>query len=88
MRHLLITCLVLFLGLLFLKSGASGLWIENAFAADNKKTIQPQLVYPAHAEHCVEPTEIMRRNHMDFLLHQRDETVLKGVRTQKYSLVE
>jgi len=37
---------------------------------------------------CVEDTDFMRRNHMDLLKHQRDETMLKGVRTKKYSLKE
>ena len=35
---------------------------------------------------CVEDTEYMRKNHMKLLLHQRDETVHKGIRTKKYSL--
>ena len=34
---------------------------------------------------CVEPTEIMRRSHMEFILHQRDETVHRGIRTSKHS---
>lgn len=38
-------------------------------------------------DQCVEPTDYMRRYHMDVLLHQRDETVLKGIRTKKHSLV-
>lgn len=37
---------------------------------------------------CVEPTGVMRRNHMEFLMHQRDLTVHQGIRTKKYSLVE
>ena len=41
----------------------------------------------AQADQCVEPTEIMRRRHMDFILHQRDETVHKGVRTEKHRFV-
>lgn len=36
---------------------------------------------------CVAPTEMMRKNHMDYLLHQRDLTVRNGVRTERYSLV-
>ncbi len=36
-------------------------------------------------EACVEPTEVMRRNHMEFILHQRDETVHRGIRTSKHS---
>ena len=35
---------------------------------------------------CVEPTDVMRRNHMEFLKHQRDETVHNGIRGAKYSL--
>ena len=41
---------------------------------------------PAAAENCVEPVEIMRRNHMVFLDHQRDRTVIDGERGSKYSL--
>ncbi|OGI43537.1 MAG: hypothetical protein A2V92_03635 [Candidatus Muproteobacteria bacterium RBG_16_65_31] len=37
-------------------------------------------------DQCVEPTEEMRRNHMNYILHQRDETVHKGIRTVKHSL--
>jgi len=39
-------------------------------------------------ESCVADTDFMRRNHMTMLKHQRDETVLKGVRTKQYSLKE
>ncbi|MCP4407203.1 MAG: Hdr-like menaquinol oxidoreductase cytochrome c subunit [Gammaproteobacteria bacterium] len=42
----------------------------------------------AKAEQCVEPTEHMRRNHMELILHQRDETMHRGIRTNKYSLKE
>jgi len=37
-------------------------------------------------EQCVEPTEEMRRNHMEKILHQRDRTMHDGVRTTKHSL--
>ena len=37
-------------------------------------------------EHCVEPTSVMRRNHFEFIKHQRDITVHQGVRGSKYSL--
>ncbi len=37
---------------------------------------------------CVRETPFMRANHMNLLLHQRDETVQKGIRTKKYSLKE
>ena len=35
---------------------------------------------------CVEDTDYMRRNHMKVILHQRDETMHRGIRTQKHSL--
>ncbi len=42
---------------------------------------------PADEDNCVEPVSLMRRDHMKFLLHQRDTTVLDGERGKKYSLV-
>ena len=48
-----------------------------------------QLEIPkANAEQCVEPTAQMRVHHMDYILHQRDDTVHDGVRTKKHSLKE
>ena len=35
---------------------------------------------------CVEDTDLMRRDHMKFILHQRDQTVHAGIRTEKHSL--
>jgi hypothetical protein len=37
---------------------------------------------------CVEPTQDMRVNHMEYILHQRDETVHEGIRDKQHSLVE
>lgn len=42
----------------------------------------------AGMEHCVAPTDVMRRYHMEFLKHQRDETVRGGIRGAKYSLAQ
>jgi hypothetical protein len=40
----------------------------------------------AGLESCVEPTDFMRRNHMEVIKHQRDETVHSGIRSTKHSL--
>ena len=40
----------------------------------------------ATLESCVEPTDFMRRNHMEVIKHQRDETVHSGIRSTKHSL--
>ncbi len=37
-------------------------------------------------DHCVEDTQFMRRNHMSLLLHQRDQTMREGIRTESHSL--
>lgn len=47
----------------------------------------PKFPEPA-GEKCVEPTDVMRREHMNFIMHQRDETMYDGIRgiTAKHSL--
>lgn len=35
---------------------------------------------------CVEPTDQMRRNHMEWIKHQRDATVHQGIRATRHSL--
>jgi len=40
----------------------------------------------AQLEQCVEPTDVMRRNHMELIRHQRDKTVHQGIRSSKHSL--
>ena len=53
-------------------------------------TIQADVPLPqitaGQGEACVEPTDVMRKNHMEFIKHQRDETMYKGIRTSKHSL--
>lgn len=51
-----------------------------------ERTPKPQ-IEPARGGVCVAPPEEMRRNHMDLLRHSRDETVHKGDRKTKASLV-
>jgi hypothetical protein len=59
-----------------------------AFAAEDKKPSRvplPKVNIAKLGEKCVEPTDVMRRSHMDFILHQRDETMHRGIRTSKHS---
>ncbi|MDH5710689.1 MAG: sulfur reduction protein DsrJ [Gammaproteobacteria bacterium] len=39
-----------------------------------------------HGVECVEDEDEMRRNHMNYILHQRDKTMHEGIRTETYSL--
>jgi hypothetical protein len=40
----------------------------------------------AQLDNCVEPTEYMRRNHMELIRHQRDTTVYGGIRSTKHGI--
>jgi hypothetical protein len=65
-----------------------GLGAVAAIASEKKKNSRVPLpaVQTPPGEKCVEPTDVMRRDHMKFILHQRDETVHRGIRTVKHSL--
>ena len=63
-------------------------WLGLAQAADPARSTRAPLA-AANAKgggKCVEPTDEMRRNHMNMILHQRDRTMHDGVRSQKHSL--
>ena len=76
----LITALVLVL--------TASLW-NMAYADTTASTGVPlPLIAKAQGENCVADTDYMRRNHMDLLKHQRDETMLEGVRGEPFSLKE
>ncbi len=51
---------------------------------------EPRVPLPTIAkgkgDQCVEPLEVIRRDHMDILNHQRDKTTHEGVRTKQHSL--
>lgn len=60
----------------------SSLWLAGAFAGEAVEgTAKADKL-----ESCVEPTDVMRRNHFEFILHQRDLTVHQGIRGAKHSL--
>ncbi len=59
--------------------------LAGAFAAAPEDIPPPRGKYDEKTL-CVEPVEIMRRKHFDFILDHRDETVIRGIRTKQYSL--
>jgi hypothetical protein len=65
-------------------------WLAAPSVADEAKkpgrVPLPTVNITKPGEKCVEPTDVMRRSHMDFILHQRDETMHRGIRTSKHSL--
>lgn len=62
--------------LLFVLAGAK---------ADNGDVPEPDIPR-GKGETCVADPAFMRLNHMDLLRHERDETVLEGIRDTKFSL--
>ncbi len=46
-----------------------------------------ELPKAVRGESCVAPVEEMRRDHMEMLFHQRDETMYFGVRDARFSLI-
>jgi len=62
--------------------------VASASGAESVKNPLLPVIPEGQGSQCVEDTDFMRRNHMDLLKHQRDETMLKGVRTRQYSLKE
>lgn len=67
----------------------AGLFATSAsFAAEGRKSTRvplPRVNITQSGEKCVEPADVMRREHMNFILHQRDETMHRGIRTRKHS---
>jgi len=73
--------------------GLSSLWFAAAATEESEsvtKTISQiaPVIPPAKGEQCVADTALMRTDHMKLLNHQRDETVIDGVRDKPFSLVD
>jgi len=59
-----------------------------AFAGD-KPSFAPEVPHPTNGStECVEDEDEMKKNHMKYILHQRDATMHDGIRTKTYSLKE
>jgi [DsrC]-trisulfide reductase subunit J len=72
---------LLLIGAAIAVSGGSAAW-----AADGAgRTPEP---HPPHGkgEHCVMPTEFMRRNHMLMMYAHRHNVVVDGIRTTKFNI--
>jgi len=75
----------------FWKTMAAGLLILAGFALAGAPAVAGDVPVPhpakaAKGEKCVAPIPEMRRNHMNLLKHQRDDTLRKGIRGNPFSL--
>ena len=80
MRRRLLT-----LGLLVLLAAAA--FAGTLRAAELSAVPLPEIT-KGKGEACVAETDFMRRNHMNLLRHQRDETLREGIRGARFSLKE
>ena len=67
---------------------AIGIFAAGLAAAGEAPTgrVPRPSVPAAQGEACVEPAGAMRRDHMKYLLHQRDRTLRQGYREPRHSL--
>ncbi len=63
------------------------LWLLLASGLGHASDEGPIIPPASFGDQCVADTEIMRKQHMSLLNHQRDETVIEGVRGNPFSLV-
>ena len=65
---------------------AFSLALSAAAAQEGGRTPRPVVERAQQGSQCVADPAFMRRNHMDLLKHQRDDTVRAGARNGQYSL--
>ncbi len=86
-RGATIAALAAFLALGALTGAPGGGANQGASAAEASAVPYP-VITRGKGESCVVETDFMRRNHMNLLVHQRDETMRRGIRTTRFSLKE
>lgn len=69
----------------FISFGLAGAFLALAVQAAGDNFVVPGS-RAANEKSCVEQTDFMRRNHMEVIKHQRDETVHGGIRATQHSL--
>jgi hypothetical protein len=79
LKHSLIILLMAFTAGFAVQSRAGGSMLPDIPAAQARFS---------ETQGCMEPTEDMRKNHMEYILHKRDETMYRGIRSSRHSLVE
>ena len=77
---------LLTLGLLALLAAAAFARAPQAACAAELSAVPLPEISKGKGESCVAETDFMRRNHMDLLRHQRDETLREGIRGARFSL--
>lgn len=59
---------------------------ERASGKPGRTPLPSFTINTERGDKCVHPESVMRRDHMKFILHQRDLTMHQGIRTTQHSL--
>ena len=62
------------------------IWAQALESHASSSRVPQPVIETARGDKCVEDPAFMRRNHMELLKHQRDDTLRGGNRIAKYSL--
>ncbi len=87
MRKFLYLTVLVIAGML--SSGSEGIFVSFVYAEQGRTApvnTGGRVMSNQEAGECVESVSVMRKNHMDFLFHQRDNTMYYGIRTKRFSL--
>ena len=63
-----------------------GILAASSSLATAGGAVPTPMIQKGKGEQCVEKTDDMRRNHMKYLNHHRDETMREGIRAKNHSL--
>lgn len=72
--------------LALLVAASPTVWAQAVAPHATSSRVPQPVIESARGDKCVEDPAFMRRNHMELLKHQRDDTLRGGVRATKYSL--
>jgi len=74
--------------LLYVLPALLALTLSAPASAGDQEGVGPYIPPPVKGDKCVQPTEVMRKNHMKYLLKHREDALREGIRTKQYSLKE
>ncbi len=88
LSNLLIAVLLLVGAAIALPGGSAGSFLGGSTAWAAEGAGRTPEAHPAHGkgDHCVMPTEFMRRNHMLMMYAHRKDVLVEGIRTTKFNI--
>ena len=89
LRKILVTALLLIGAAITLPGGSAGFLLGGSAAWAAEGAGRTPVPHPPHGkgDHCVMPTEFMRRNHMLMMYAHRKDVLAEGIRTTQFNIV-